>query len=190
MQIKAPLAPQPHRSLSLRLALLACAMFGFGYLLVPMYYTLCAITGIGTRVSQAVAAPVEAQIDASRVITVQFVTSVNEYAPWEFRPALGSVRIHPGEITEARFFARNLTDRKLIAQAVPNIVPNEGARHLHKLECFCFKTQDFAPHEGRDLTVRFYVDPALPAYVDDVTLSYTLFDTHLAASTDPTKARS
>jgi cytochrome c oxidase assembly protein subunit 11 len=179
-----------HRRLGLRLALLACAMFGFGYLLVPLYYALCAITGFGTQAFAAAAPPVPLPVDASRQVTVVFIASVNESAPWEFRPAVASVVVHPGEITEAKFYARNLTDRKLVAQAVPSIAPGEGAKHLHKLECFCFKTQVFAPNEGRDLLVRFYLDPALPGYVDQVALSYTLFDTHQVASGEERKPRS
>ena len=184
--------PLLHRRLGLRLALLACAMFGFGYLLVPMYYVLCAITGIGigAQPSTAAAAPIPLTVDTSRQVTVVFIASVNESAAWEFRPAVASVVMHPGEITEAKFYARNLTDRQLVAQAVPSIAPGEGAKHLHKLECFCFKTQAFAPKEGRDLLVRFYLDPALPGFVDQIALSYTLFDMHQIASLDQAKPRS
>lgn len=181
----APSVTRPHRKLVVRLALLAVAMFGFGYLLVPMYYTLCAITGIGTRVTQANAAPLASEIDVSRTITVDFISSVNEFAPWEFRPAVSSIEVHPGRVYTATFFAKNLTDRVLVGQAVPSITPGDGAKHLHKLECFCFRQQQFEPKEGRDLTVKFYLDPALPEYVDRVTLSYTFFDTHRAAAQAP-----
>jgi cytochrome c oxidase assembly protein subunit 11 len=178
-----------HRKLSSRLALLAVAMFGFGYLLVPMYYTLCAITGVGTQVAQANAAPLLGETDLNRTVTVDFISSVNEFAPWEFHPAVSSLQVHPGKVYTAKFFARNLTDRVLVGQAVPSITPGDGAKHLHKLECFCFTQQQFEPKEGRDLEVRFYLDPALPEFIDRVTLSYTFFDTHRAAD-KPTAARS
>ena len=38
-----------NRSLVLRLIVLAVAMFGFGYLLVPLYDVFCEITGFGGR---------------------------------------------------------------------------------------------------------------------------------------------
>lgn len=178
-------AARPHRRLVARLAMLAVAMFGFGYLLVPMYYTLCAITGIGTRATQANAAPLASAIDANRTITVDFISSLNEFAPWEFRPARSSIEVHPGQVYTATFFAKNLTDRVLVGQAVPSITPGDGAKHLHKLECFCFRPQQFAPNEGRELVVRFYLDAALPEYVDRVTLSYTFFDTHRSTAQAP-----
>jgi cytochrome c oxidase assembly protein subunit 11 len=173
--------PRRHRSLAARLAFMAVCMFGFGYVLVPIYYAICAITGIGARSTQVLAAPVEMQPDMTRTITVEFVAARNEYAPWEFHPAIGSVQLHPGEIYTTSFFAQNLTDHRLVGQAIPSIAPGDGAKHLHKLECFCFKAQEFAPHEGRDMAVRFYIDPQLPSYVDRVTLSYTMFDKHEAA---------
>ena len=170
--------PEPirrsNRSLTLRLTALAVAMFGFGYLLVPLYYLLCDITGISGRPSNvAAAAPVK--IDETRRVTVEFVASVNEYAPWEFRPETRTLEAQPGKLYDVKFFARNLTNRRLVGQAVPNIAPGEGAKYLKKTECFCFRAQEFQPAEGRDLAVQFYLDPALPIYVDHLTLSYTMF---------------
>lgn len=163
-----------NRSLTLRLIALTVAMFGFGYLLVPLYYLLCDITGIGGRTSN-VAAGAPIAIDTSRRVTVEFIASVNEYAPWEFRPETRILEAQPGKLYDVKFFARNLTNRHMVGQAVPNISPGEGAKYLKKTECFCFRAQEFQPAEGRDLEVRFYLDPALPIYVDHLTLSYTMF---------------
>ena len=162
------------RQLTFRLAALAVAMFGFGYLLVPFYYVMCKVTGIGGRPS-AVAAAAPLTVDVTRKVTVEFVAAVNEYAPWEFRPETTMLEVEPGRLYDVRFFARNLTQRHLVGQAVPSIAPGEGARYFRKTECFCFRSQEFGPAESRDLAVQFYLDPALPKYVDRVTLSYTMF---------------
>ena len=162
------------RSLSLRLAALALGMFGFGYLLVPLYDLICEITGIGGRTSNAVAA-MPAVTDQTRTITVEFVATVDAAAPWVFAPEVAEVRLHPGEMTTVNFTARNLTNRALIAQAIPSVAPGAGAAHLKKTECFCFQEQPFEPKETRQLAVQFYVDPALPPHVDRLTLSYTMF---------------
>ncbi len=171
-------APDPirrsNRSLTLRLAALAVAMFGFGFLLVPIYYLICDITGIGGRTSDAVAAaPVAA--DASRRVTLEFVATVNEYAPWEFRPEIASLDVEPGKLYVATFRARNLSDRHITGQAIPSVAPGQGAKYLKKTDCFCFRSQEFGPAESRELTVQFYLDPALPKYMDRLTLSYTMF---------------
>jgi cytochrome c oxidase assembly protein subunit 11 len=171
-----------NRRLTRRLALLAVAMFGFGFLLAPLYTLFCEITGIGIRRAEVAAAPQAAKIDASRFVTVEFVATVNEQGPWEFRPVVAALRVHPGELRNVQFFARNLTDRPLIGQAVPSIAPGEGSKYLHKTECFCFNAQEFAAAEARELGLQFYVDPAIPTYLDRITLSYTMFVNQQVAS--------
>ena len=65
---------------------------------------------------------------------------------------------------------------------MPSISPGVAARYFHKTECFCFSPQRFSSGEGRDMPVRFIVDPALPASVDKLTLAYAFFDTTQTAS--------
>lgn len=170
------------RSLAGRLLLFTAAMFGFGYLLVPAYDVFCEITGFGGRTnetpSSAVAAP-----DESRTIDLEFVTTVNQHAPWEFRPQVDTMSVHPGGLYEATFMATNLSDRRQIAQAVPSVTPSEAAEYFKKIDCFCFTTQEFKAGQTRDLLVRFIVDPDLPDYVDTITLSYTFFDSGQVADT-------
>lgn len=177
-----------NRALTLRLAAAAVAMFGFGYLLVPFYYLMCDVIGIGGRTADAVAeAP--AAVDENRRIAVEFLTSVNEYAPWEFRPDISSLEVEPGRLYTVSFHARNLTQRPLTGQAIPSVAPGQSARYLKKVDCFCFRSQDFAPGETRELTVQFYLDPALPDYVDRLTLSYTMFiKPRVASAEDVTRS--
>jgi len=159
-----------------RLVLLAVAMFGFGFLLVPLYDAFCEITGFGGRTNQT-AAVVEENADTSREIRLEFVTTVNEYAPFEFEAELPGMIVNPGGMYEAIFVARNLTDRDMVAQAVPSVAPAQAARYFKKLECFCFSQQEFGPGEEKDMPVRFIVDSDLPDFIDTITLSYTFFDT-------------
>lgn len=168
------------RSLPVRLALFAVGMFGFGYLLVPAYDVFCEITGFGGRTNEAPATAVAAP-DDSRSIDLEFVTTVNQAAPWAFEAQAPGMRIHPGGVYEAVFLAENLSGRPQVAQAVPSIAPAGAAQYFKKLDCFCFDTQPFEPKESRELLVRFVVDRELPEYIDTITLSYTLFDTHRLA---------
>lgn len=159
-----------------RLGLLAVAMFGFGYLLVPLYDVFCEITGFGGKTNGTAVAAVE-RVDETRTVTVEFVTTVNEYAPWDFRAVQATMDVHPGKLYRASFVARNLSAEDKTAQAVPSVAPTSAARYFRKTECFCFTEQPFAPAEQRELEVQFIVDNKLPDYVDTVTLSYTFFDT-------------
>jgi cytochrome c oxidase assembly protein subunit 11 len=164
--------------------MLAAGMFAFGFLLVPIYEAMCELTGIGGRTAgtPAVAANLPAP-DRNRTVTVEFVALLNQQAPWEFRPAVTSIEIHPGEQYHTTFFARNLTSRPIVGQAVPSVAPGQAASHFLKTECFCFTSQQFAAGEGRDMGVTFTVDPALPAHIDRVTLSYTFFVNRQVAAT-------
>lgn len=164
------------RSLVLRLVLIVPGMFGFGFLLVPAYDVFCDITGLGGRTNEQPAQVVEA-VDAAREVDLEFVTTVNASAPWTFRPAAARMPVHPGGLYEATFVATNLTNNEKIAQAIPSVAPPVAAKHVKKIDCFCFTTQAFEPKETRELLVRFVVDRELPDYVDTITLSYTLFDT-------------
>jgi cytochrome c oxidase assembly protein subunit 11 len=165
-----------NRQLVTRLAIMAVCMFGFGFLLVPIYDIMCEITGIGGRPNDTVAViPAGMRVDTGRTVTVEFIAIVNQQAPWEFRPNVSSIEIHPGQLYDTSFYARNLTDHELIGQAVPSIAPGTAAKHFQKTECFCFTAQKFLAREGRDMGVQFMVDPDLPEYVDRITLSYTFF---------------
>ncbi len=167
--------PISNASLAARLVIMAAAMFAFGFLLVPLYDVFCEITGFGGRTNAAPAA-VSEQADPSRQIRVEFVTTVNGSAPWEFEPDMDSMTVHPGKLYNATFSARNLMGVDKVAQAVPSVAPVAAAEHFKKLECFCFSAQEFSANENRAMPLAFIVDPAIPDYVDTITLSYTFFE--------------
>ena len=63
----------------------------------------------------------------------------------------------------------------LVGHATPSVSPGSAAKFFKKVQCFCFTSQEFAPHEGREMQVLFMVDPDLPAHLDTLTLGYTFF---------------
>jgi cytochrome c oxidase assembly protein subunit 11 len=171
----------PDRWLTAKLLGITVAMFGFGYLLVPLYDVFCEVTGFGGRTdSQAASAPLV--IDESREVQVEFIASTGASEGWAFRPAVSRMTITPGKLYRTTFFAENLNGEDRIGQAVPSVAPGTAAKYLQKTECFCFEQQAFAANEGKEMPVVFYVDPELPAYVDTLTLSYTFFETPKVAA--------
>ena len=164
----------PDRHLALKLAGLVVAMFVFGFALVPLYDVFCEVTGFGGKTATAAAAVVEAP-DVERTVRVEFLASVARGAPWQFEPDVSHMEVHPGQLYETYFRARNLTGAKLVAQAVPSVAPGMDARYFNKTECFCFTSQEFQPHEERELKLAFMVAPELPSHVDTLSLSYTYF---------------
>lgn len=175
-----------NRRLHGSLWLFVAGSFVFGFALVPLYRTLCTVTGIGDQktLSERAAAPTAADAvgtsgqgsAADRVVTVEFLASLPAVGNWDFRPVQGTMQVHPGRLYEANFTAHNLTGHDTTAQAVPSIAPSQAATWFHKTECFCFTPQHFNVGEQRQMPIRFFIDKALPANVDRVTLSYTFYD--------------
>jgi cytochrome c oxidase assembly protein subunit 11 len=171
-----------NRKLVLGLLIMTAGAFAFGWALVPLYDVLCRAAGIGNAEAKSGKSVVREAIDPNREITIEFLAQPASVGSFDFRPKVASMRIHPGKLYDAQFYARNLTQVASVAQAVPSISPTGTARYFHKTECFCFSPQKFAAGEGRDMPVRFIVDPELPGNVDKLTLAYTFYDTTQSAT--------
>ena len=159
-------------------------MFGFGFALVPLYSVICDVFGLNGRFIDLkkteraeYVANVEKRVDTSRTVRIEFLTTLNQNLNWEFRAKQNTIDVHPGKVTEVMFYAKNLTNRKIVAQAIPSVTPGYAAKYFSKMECFCFSQQTFEPGEARDMPLRFYVDPNLPKKVKTISLGYTFFDT-------------
>jgi cytochrome c oxidase assembly protein subunit 11 len=176
-----PLGGKPragaHGPLVARLLLFVAGSFAFGFALVPLYSVLCKVWDTGNRWYGTQARNVVERPVTDRLVTVEFVTNVPNAGHWLFLSHQTELKVHPGKLYDASFYAENRSGAAVIAQAVPSIAPTSMARYFQKTECFCFRPQSFARAEGRDLIVRFIVDPALPEDVDRLTLSYSFFDT-------------
>jgi len=165
-----------HRTLTWKLLAIALGSFGFGFALVPLYNVICGVTGVGDQSALLRKVKAIENVDPTRTITIEFLGNVASAGEWDFRPVARTIDVHPGKLYSAAFFAHNLTGRDTIAQAVPNIAPSKVAPYFHKTECFCFSPQHFTVNEQRDMPVRFIIDPAIPKYVDRITLAYTFYD--------------
>lgn len=166
-----------------KLLVVTLLMFGFGYALVPMYRAICEALGVNV-LSLAEQRRVDAaagrggagntQIDLTRTITVEF--DANARGPWDFKPAVASVQVHPGELTTVMYEFRNKQDRTMAAQAIPSYAPKQSMAHFNKIECFCFNEYTLQPGESKQWPVAFIIDPKLPKDVTTITLSYTFFE--------------
>jgi cytochrome c oxidase assembly protein subunit 11 len=166
-----------------RLLVVALAMFGFGYLMSPLYDVFCRITGLNGKTGR-IEAPIAAvsQVNSARVVTVEFTGSTQSGLPWEFRPLVKKLDVHPGETVEVNYLARNLAQEAITGQAVPSVTPNISAEYFNKIECFCFTQQTLEPGEAREMPVRFVVDAGLDEEVHTITLSYAFFNAHAASA--------
>jgi cytochrome c oxidase assembly protein subunit 11 len=169
-----------NRQLVGKLVVVVGLMFGFGYALVPMYRAICTALGINvlslSERQHAVRADgaKNTQIDLSRSISVEF--DANARGPWEFKPAVTHLAVHPGELTTVMYEFSNTQNRVMTAQAIPSYAPKQATAYFNKLECFCFNEYTLQPGETKRWPVVFVIDPKLPADVKTITLSYTFFE--------------
>jgi cytochrome c oxidase assembly protein subunit 11 len=170
-----------NRRMTRKLLVVAALMFGFGYALVPLYKAFCNALGINVLSlserggpTSARERPANTQVDMSRTVTIEF--DANARGPWDFKPAVRSMQVHPGEVATVMYEFRNVQNRTMAAQAIASFAPMNSAAHFNKLECFCFNEYTLKPGESKQWPVVFYVDSKLPKDVTTITLSYTFFE--------------
>jgi cytochrome c oxidase assembly protein subunit 11 len=152
-------------------------MFIFAIFIMPPLYTLfCDITGLNGKTGGQYNNVDNLGVDTSREIKIQFIANNNEAMPWEFRPIDKTVVVHPGEVTVIKYFAHNPTDKAMVGQAIPSLVPYKAVSYFHKTECLCLNSQPLKAGESAELGLSFIVDIEIPKYVKTITMSYTLFD--------------
>ena len=99
-----------------RIALISVGSFVFAFSLVPLYNAACEkVFGIKLERGAAGAQQVAGmKLDATRTVHVQFDGTVNSKLPWTFRPLQASLEVHPGQLYEANFVARNQADEAIV----------------------------------------------------------------------------
>jgi cytochrome c oxidase assembly protein subunit 11 len=163
-----------NRRLFTRLSIVAVAMFGFGYAMVPFYDQICQALGINSLVARD-EAPANTQVDTARTVTIEFDANAHNL-PWRFQPAVRHMDVRPGELVHVEYEIANVRSSPVTGQAVASYGPALAGQFFRKLECFCFTQQTLAGGETRRMPVSFVVDPALPADINTITLSYTFFE--------------
>jgi cytochrome c oxidase assembly protein subunit 11 len=152
-------------------------MVGAAYAAVPLYNWFCRTTGFGGTTQVATAGPARV-ID--RKVTVRFDANVNGGLPWRFEPEQNSIEVKLGEVVTVSYRVVNESARETVGIASYNVSPPTVGAYFSKINCFCFTDQRLKGGEKRDMTVVFFVDPALAKDseqddLDTITLSYTMY---------------
>lgn len=167
----AALAAQNRQTMG-KLLVIAVAMLGFGFAMVPMYRQICESLGI---TQTRVVGEANTQVDASRSVTVELLASSGGL-PWRFEAIEREVKLHPGQLVTVNYRVVNTLGRPVTAHAVMNAAPANAGRYIEKQECFCFSNQSFAAGEERVMPVVFRVSPEAPKDMATISLSYTFFE--------------
>ncbi len=160
---------------------MSVAMLGFGYALVPLYDLFCEVTGFGGRIvsaaqETAVGADGGDNLVPARTLSLRLDATVGSVGRFDFFPPATKMPIATGEYIEFNYTVINKTDRRIVGQAIPSVVPAEASSYVKKLECFCFTQQVLEPGQRVELPVRLLIDKRLPISVGEITLSYVYYD--------------
>lgn len=158
---------------------LVASMVGAAYAAVPFYNWFCRTTGFGGTTQVAEKAP-DHILD--RMLTIRFDSNIAPGLPWKFEPEQNEIKVRIGEVATVKYKVVNQAAREITGQASYNVSPPQVGSYFNKINCFCFTEQTMKPGETREMTVVFYVDPAIVKDRDQtglntITLSYTFFRT-------------
>jgi cytochrome c oxidase assembly protein subunit 11 len=156
---------------------LVAAMVGAAYAAVPLYDWFCRTTGFGGTTQVASAGPSHV---LDRKLKVRFDANVAGGLPWRFEPEQTSIEVRLGEVVTVAYRVVNESARETTGVASYNVSPPTVGGYFSKINCFCFTDQRLKAGEKRDMTVVFFVDPALAKDseqddLDTITLSYTMY---------------
>ena len=165
----------------------ALTMLGASFAAVPAYRVFCKLTGFAGTPLVAKTAPTKS---LGQSAVVRFSADVAPGLDWSFAPEAPFVHIRLGETKTVQFHVRNDGDTPAAAVATFNVQPDLAGQYFNKLSCFCFDKTALAAGEARDLTVVFFVDPALAKDPDidslaSLSLSYTFFASKIPATKTP-----
>lgn len=164
-----------HNKLLKMLLLASVGMFLFAFALVPLYDVFCEVTGLNGKPSMEKAA-VSQVVSKTRQVDIGFITHMPASSPFKVLATQPRLTVKLGEMNKVVFNAKNLTDAHRVMQAVPSVSPGLAAQHLHKIECFCFQQQALDGGQEEQLTLHFYIDDEIPVEIEELTLSYSIFD--------------
>jgi cytochrome c oxidase assembly protein subunit 11 len=163
-----------NRRMLTRLSIVAVAMFGFGFALVPFYDHICRALGVNSMVAKS-EAPANTQVDLTRTVIIELDANAHGM-PWRFQPTVRHLAVHPGELVHVEYEVANVRDTPVTGQAVVSYGPALAGGFVRKLDCFCFTQQTLAAGEKRIMPVTFVLDAGLPTDINTFTLSYTFFE--------------
>jgi cytochrome c oxidase assembly protein subunit 11 len=179
----------PETRLLIKLVVFPCLMFGFGFLLIPLYDVFCDITGLNGKFDLS-----PSVIDTQNLIKsdsllsstneivshkviLQFTAASDQQKIWEFQPAQSQLEITTGQQYKTYFTLHNPTNAVMEFSAIPSISPGLAAEYLIKTECFCFEKQVLQAGEKVEMPLIFQLRNDTPKNYKKLTLAYRIYAT-------------
>jgi len=179
----------PESRLLIKLVLFPCLMFGFGFLLIPLYDVFCDITGLNGKFDLSpsiIDTQSSIQSDtllssqqgvASHKVILQFTSASDQQDVWKFQPAASQLEVMTGQQYKTHFTLHNPTNAVMEFTSIPSISPGLAAEYLIKTECFCFQKQILQAGEKVEMPVVFQLRNDIPKDYKKLTLAYRIYAT-------------
>jgi hypothetical protein len=116
---------------------------------------------------------VDLRLDEAALVT--FTAGVQAGLDWEFEPLQPSARLLPGDLVQAQYRVKNLSDQTLTGKADEDTLPEAFAQHLYFLQCFCMLHLTLEPGEERVLTIALVLRQPLPAGQNELEVRYDFY---------------
>ncbi len=152
-------------------------MFFFSFLLVPLYNVFCEVTGLNGKIygpSDFLKKGTEVK---EREVNIKFLSIVSGSAPVVFYPSTQNLTVITDNPKGTTYIAENKSNKRITVRIVPSVFPGPAADNVKKIQCFCLDGDIvLEPYEKQEWQLRFFIDSDLRKNVNDVYLSYTLFE--------------
>ena len=158
------------------MALVAIAMLGFSYALVPIYNIVCGKFAVTGRLGEPASGLSTGPIDKTRWVNMQFISTDYTNGPLEFHVKTPIIKLHPGENKKLEFLIKNNSNHLITMRTMPSITPGIAAKYFKRIECFCFYLQTLKSKQSITTSLFFYIDPKLPKNISNITVSYALYN--------------
>ena len=165
-----------NKRLGILMAVIAIAMLGFSYALVPIYNIICGKFAVTGKLGEPASGLNTGPVDKSRWVNMEFISTDYTGGPIEFRVLTPSIKVHPGENAIVEFLVKNKSDHLIVMRTMPSITPGIAAKYFKRIECFCFHLQPLKSKESVKMSLFFYMDTHLPKKIRNVTVSYALYN--------------
>lgn len=162
------------RWLPLQLLIGALLMFGFGYLLIPLYGTYSDVVSIDHGADLRPVPLKEVEPDRTRSVEVQLIGEAVA-GGWKIQPVTPVLSMHPGEQVHTEVRIENRTGGSTGLKTLLSVVPTKAVPYLRMGRCFCFERPSFGAEAVRTLPVSFQLTRDLPPGVTTLTLSFSLY---------------
>lgn len=172
------MAKGPHQNkILLWLISAAGVMFFFSFLLVPLYNVFCEVTGLNGKVTSLSDFFKKDTEVKEREINIKFLSTVNGSAPVVFYPSIQNLTVNTDNPKGTTYIAENKSNKRITVSISPSVVPGLAADNVKKIQCFCLDGDIvLEPYEKQEWPLRFFIDSDLKKNVNDIYLSYTLFE--------------